>query len=113
MRRNVTRYGRTGSGGTLLGVSQVAERAHLAKSTAILAFSDAATRDAVLAVPVPRPTPRTVVNRLHLRAALDRFQASGIAEDSEGTVLGARCVAAHCRPVGSHRTDLSSARWDS
>jgi DNA-binding IclR family transcriptional regulator len=61
---------------------------------AILAFSDAGTRDALLAAPVPRLTPRTVVNPLHLRAALDRFQASGIAEDFEGTVLGARCVAA-------------------
>jgi DNA-binding IclR family transcriptional regulator len=61
---------------------------------AILAFSDPATRDAVLAAPVPRLTARTVVNPQHLRAALDRFQASGFAEDNEGTVLGARCLAA-------------------
>jgi DNA-binding IclR family transcriptional regulator len=61
---------------------------------AILAFSDAGTRDVVLAAPVPRLTPRTVVDPMHLRAALDRFQASGIAEDFEGTILGARCVAA-------------------
>jgi DNA-binding IclR family transcriptional regulator len=61
---------------------------------AILAFTDAATRNSTLAAPVPRLTPRTVVNPQQLRAALDRFQASGFAEDSEGTVLGAHCVAA-------------------
>jgi DNA-binding IclR family transcriptional regulator len=73
---------------------------------AILAFSDAATRDAVLAAPVPRLTPRTLVNPLHLRAALDRFQVSGIAEDSEGTVQGARCVAA---PIFADDSGFASA----
>ena len=73
---------------------------------AILAFSDAATRNAVLAVPVPRLTPRTVVNPQHLAAALDRFQASGYAEDSEGAVLGARCLAA---PVFANDSGFATA----
>jgi DNA-binding IclR family transcriptional regulator len=73
---------------------------------AILAFSDVGTRNAVLAAPVPRLTPRTMVNPLHLRAALDRFQASGIAEDFEGTILGARCVAA---PIFADHSGFATA----
>lgn len=61
---------------------------------AILAFSPREAREAALARPVPRLTPRTVVNQSALRASLLRTRAIGIAEDRESTSLGARCIAA-------------------
>jgi DNA-binding IclR family transcriptional regulator len=61
---------------------------------AILARSPAAVREHALSRPIPRLTPRTVVNQAVLRAALDHARESGIAEDCEGASLGARCIAA-------------------
>jgi DNA-binding IclR family transcriptional regulator len=72
-----------------------------ATGKAILAHCEPGTREAALAAGIPRLTPRTLVNPAIVRAALERFTASGIAEDTEGTVLGAHCVAAPVFADGS------------
>ena len=44
--------------------------------------------------PYPRLTPRTIVNPTVLRNILEHVRQTGIADDSKGTTLGARCLAA-------------------
>jgi DNA-binding IclR family transcriptional regulator len=61
---------------------------------AILAFSSADVVEAAFRAPIPRLTVRTVVNPAVLRGILKHVRETGIAEDSEGATLGARCVAA-------------------
>lgn len=61
---------------------------------AILGFSGAGLIEAALSVPVPRLTQRTIVSPAVLRDILLRVGETGIAHDSEGSVLGACCLAA-------------------
>ena len=61
---------------------------------AILGFSGADTIEAAFSVPVPRLTRRTIVNQAVLRDILTRVGETGIAQDSEGSSLGACCLAA-------------------
>jgi DNA-binding IclR family transcriptional regulator len=61
---------------------------------AILAFSGPDTIEAALSVPVPRLTRQTIVNPAVLRDILARAGETGIADDSEGSILGACCLAA-------------------
>jgi len=61
---------------------------------AILGFSGAGTIEAAVSVPVPRLTQRTIVNPAVLRGILVRVSETGIAQDSEGSILGACCLAA-------------------
>jgi len=61
---------------------------------AILGFSGADTVETAFSVPVPRLTRRTIVNQAVLRDILTRVGETGIAQDSEGSSLGACCLAA-------------------
>jgi len=61
---------------------------------AILAFSPADRVEAALRMPIPRLTPRTIVNPAVLRSILQHVRETGVADDSEGATLGARCLAA-------------------
>jgi DNA-binding IclR family transcriptional regulator len=61
---------------------------------AILAFSTAARAEAALNAPVPRLTARTIVNQAVLRSILEHARETGVADDNEGSTLGARCLAA-------------------
>jgi DNA-binding IclR family transcriptional regulator len=61
---------------------------------AILGFAGADRIEAALSVPVPRLTQRTIVNPAVLRDILARVGEAGIAQDSEGSILGACCLAA-------------------
>ena len=61
---------------------------------AILGFADPAAVELAFSVPVPRLTPRTIVNPSVLRDILARVSEAGIAHDSEGSILGACCLAA-------------------
>jgi DNA-binding IclR family transcriptional regulator len=61
---------------------------------AILGFSGTDTIEAAFSVPVPRLTRRTIVNQAVLRDILTRVGETGIAQDSEGSSLGACCLAA-------------------
>lgn len=61
---------------------------------AILAFTAPEVCEDALSQRVPQLTPRTVVNQSVLRSTLANVRATGIAEDSEGASLGARCIAA-------------------
>lgn len=61
---------------------------------AILAFSDEETVTCALAAPVPRLTVKTMTNRSVLYGSLRKARQTGLAHDSEGSSLGAHCVAA-------------------
>ena len=61
---------------------------------AILGFSSTDRIEAAFSVPVPRLTQRTIVNPGVLRDILARVRETGIAQDSEGSTLGACCLAA-------------------
>lgn len=61
---------------------------------AILAFSAPDRAEAAFTGPIPRLTSRTIVNPAVLRGILEHVRQTGIADDSEGTTLGARCLAA-------------------
>lgn len=61
---------------------------------AILAYSDEGTIARALAAPVPRLTAKTMTNRSILSGSLLKARETGVAHDSEGSSLGARCVAA-------------------
>lgn len=61
---------------------------------AILGCSDPGTIEAALSVPIPRLTKRTIVNPAVLRDILARVGQTHVAQDSEGSVLGACCLAA-------------------
>ena len=61
---------------------------------AILGFSSRERIEAAFSVPVPRLTQRTIVNPAVLRDILVRVRETGIAHDSEGSTLGACCLAA-------------------
>jgi DNA-binding IclR family transcriptional regulator len=60
----------------------------------ILGFSSADRIEAALSVPIPRLTQRTIVNPGVLRDILAQVPKTGIAHDSEGSTLGASCLAA-------------------
>jgi len=79
---------------------------------AILALSGDEVRDQALGQPVPRLTPRTVVNPTLLAAALETTRQTGIAHDNEGVRLGVRCIAAPIvrrgRPVGAISMSFAS-----
>ena len=81
---------------------------------AILAFSDEATVDALLAGGLRRVSERTVVVPRLLRAELDRIRAEGLAYDQEESRPGLVCVAS---PVhgsgGTVRGALSVSGWSS
>ena len=64
---------------------------------AILAFSPTAKAEAALNAPIPRLTARTIVNQGVLRAILEHARETGVADDNEGSTLGARCLAAPVR----------------
>jgi len=61
---------------------------------AMLAFSPPETIDLMLSRPIPRLTTRTVTNPAVMRTMLNQIRLSGLAEDCEGSRLGARCLAA-------------------
>ncbi|MFT3874146.1 MAG: IclR family transcriptional regulator [Nocardioides sp.] len=61
---------------------------------AILAVSKEETQIHVLSQPIPRLTPRTVLNRNLLIDSLKTTRQTGIAQDFEGVKLGVRCIAA-------------------
>jgi DNA-binding IclR family transcriptional regulator len=48
----------------------------------------------VLEAPIPRLTSRTIVNQAVLRIMLKHARETGVADDNEGSTLGARCLAA-------------------
>jgi len=61
---------------------------------AILAFSDDETIKRALSTRVPRLTARTMTNPSILRSTLLRARQTGVAQDNEGSSLGAQCIAA-------------------
>jgi DNA-binding IclR family transcriptional regulator len=61
---------------------------------AMLAHSDAAVVDAVLAHPLPRPTPYSVAARRRFVDQLERTRATGYAVEREEACQGTVCVAA-------------------
>jgi DNA-binding IclR family transcriptional regulator len=68
---------------------------------AMLAFSAPAVTAAALRTPVPQLTARTVVAPARLTRSLDFARRNGVAVDSEGVSLGARCIAAPILCAGS------------
>lgn len=61
---------------------------------AIVAFSPPGTIELMLSRRIPRLTTRTVINPAVMLSMLNQTRLSGIAEDAEGSRLGARCFAA-------------------
>jgi DNA-binding IclR family transcriptional regulator len=61
---------------------------------AILAYSDAATVDAVIEAGLPRRTPRTITTATGLRRELAAIPDRGLAVDREEGNIGVSCVAA-------------------
>jgi DNA-binding IclR family transcriptional regulator len=72
---------------------------------AMIAVSDEEVRARAFARPIPRLTPRTLVNPNLLNESLDTICRTGIAHDIEGVRLGVRCIAAPVvrlgRPIGA------------
>ncbi len=67
---------------------------------AILAFMTQAEIDAVLAAPIPRFTPGTILDPGRLRALLAETKRTGISMSSEETVRGAASIAAPVFEIG-------------
>jgi DNA-binding IclR family transcriptional regulator len=83
---------------------------------AILGFSGTDTIEAAFNVPVPRLTRRTIVNQAVLRDILTRVGETGIAQDSEGSSLGACCLAApvlarDSAVLGAVSLSFSTSEW--
>ncbi|MFC9549995.1 IclR family transcriptional regulator [Rhodococcus sp. NPDC056960] len=63
----------------------------------LVAHADSALQEQVLAAPLPRYTPRTVILPGSLRTQLDRIAAEGVAYEYEESATGIVCVAAPVR----------------
>ncbi|MFJ9779147.1 IclR family transcriptional regulator [Amycolatopsis sp. NPDC101161] len=61
---------------------------------ALLAFSEPGLTDAILADPLPRLTPFSILDPLRLRTALEQTQVAGLAYEEQEAALGVSCIAA-------------------
>ncbi|NED12604.1 IclR family transcriptional regulator [Streptomyces sp. SID9124] len=60
---------------------------------ALLAFSDDALIEDVLAQPVPRLSPHSITDPARLRTVIEQIQVSGLAYEEQEAALGVSCIA--------------------
>ncbi|MCX0242100.1 IclR family transcriptional regulator [Streptomyces drozdowiczii] len=60
---------------------------------ALLAFSDGALVEEVLARPLPRLSPHSITDPVRLRTVIEQIQVSGLAYEEQEAALGVSCIA--------------------